>query len=65
MTIKQKQELIAEVVTLLQTKLEADTAQATPVQNVPQKVEMLTIKVSSMTSIFLLMTGAGFEDSKE
>ena len=44
MTIKQKQELIAEVVTLLQAKLEADTVQSAPVQNVPQKVEMLTIK---------------------
>ncbi len=44
MTIKQKQELIAEVVTLLQAKLEADTVQPVPMQNVPQKVEMLTIK---------------------
>ena len=33
MTIKQKQELIAEVVTLLQAKFEADTVQPTPVQN--------------------------------
>jgi len=44
MTIKQKQELIAEVVTLLQAKLEADTVQPSPLQNAPQKVEMLTIK---------------------
>ena len=44
MTIKQKQELIAEVVALLQAKLEADTVQPAPVQNAPQKVEMLTIK---------------------
>ena len=44
MTIKQKQELIAEVITLLQAKLEADAVQPVPVQNVPQKVEMLTIK---------------------
>ncbi len=44
MTIKQKQELIAEVVTLLQAKLEADITQPAPVQNAPQKVEMLTIK---------------------
>ncbi len=44
MTIKQKQELIAEVVTLLQAKLEADAVQPALVQNAPQKVEMLTIK---------------------
>ena len=44
MTIKQKQELIAEVITLLQAKLEADTVQPAQVQNAPQKVEMLTIK---------------------
>lgn len=44
MTIKQKQELIADVVTLLQAKLEADIAQPELVQNAPQKVEMLTIK---------------------
>ena len=44
MTIKQKQELIAEVVTLLQVKIEADTVQPAPVQNASQKVEMLTIK---------------------
>ena len=44
MTIKQKQELIAEVVTLLQAKLEADNVQLVPVQSIPQKVEMLTIK---------------------
>ena len=44
MTIKQKQELIAEVVTLLQAKLEADITQPAPVKSVPQKVEMLTIK---------------------
>ena len=44
MTIKQKQELIAEVVALLQAKLEADTVQPAPVQNAPQKVETLTIK---------------------
>ena len=44
MTIKQKQELIAEVVTLLQAKLEAYITQPAPVQNTPQKVEMLTIK---------------------
>jgi hypothetical protein len=44
MTIKQKQELIAEVVTILQAKLEADTVQPAPIQNIPQKVEMLTIK---------------------
>ena len=43
MTIKQKQELIAEVVTLLQAKLEADTVQSAPVPSIPQKVEMLTI----------------------
>ena len=44
MTIKQKQELIAEVVTLLQAKLEADTVQSAPIPSIPQKVEMLTIK---------------------
>lgn len=44
MTIKQKQELISEVVTLLQAKLEADNVQLVPVQSIPQKVEMLTIK---------------------
>lgn len=44
MTIKQKQELIAQVVTLLQAKIEADAVQSEPVQSVPQKVEMLTIK---------------------
>ncbi len=44
MTIKQKQELIAEVVALLQAKLEADTVQPAPLQNASQKVEMLTIK---------------------
>ena len=44
MTIKQKQELISEVVTLLQAKLEADITQPALVQSVPQKVEMLTIK---------------------
>jgi len=44
MTIKQKQELIAEVVTLLQAKLEEDITQPTPVQKAIQKVEMLTIK---------------------
>ena len=44
MTIKQKQELISEVVTLLQAKLEADTGQPPTTPNVPQKVEMLTIK---------------------
>ena len=44
MTIKQKQELIAEVVTLLQAKLEADTVQPAPIPSIPQKVEMLTIK---------------------
>lgn len=44
MTIKQKQELIAEVVTLLQAKLEADITQPAPVQSIPQKVEILTIK---------------------
>lgn len=44
MTIKQKQELIAEVVTLLQVKIEADTVQSTPIPSIPQKVEMLTIK---------------------
>ena len=44
MTIKQKQELIAEVVTFLQSKLETDITLPAPVQNAPQKVEMLTIK---------------------
>jgi hypothetical protein len=44
MTIKQKQDLIAEVVTLLQAKLEADITQPAPVQSIPQKVEILTIK---------------------
>ena len=44
MTIKQKQELIAEVVTLLQAKLKADIIQSVPVHNAPQTVEMLTIK---------------------
>ena len=44
MTIKQKQELIAEVVTLLQAKLEADAVQSAPIPSIPQKVEMLTIK---------------------
>jgi len=44
MTIKQKQELIAEVVTLLQAKLEADTVQPAQIPSIPQKVEMLTIK---------------------
>lgn len=44
MTIKQKQELISEVVTLLQAKLEADITHSEPVQNAPQKLEMLTIK---------------------
>ncbi|MCI1269298.1 MAG: helix-turn-helix domain-containing protein [Ruminococcus sp.] len=44
MTIKQKQELIAEVVTLLQAKLEADITQPAPTPNITQKVEMLTIK---------------------
>ncbi len=44
MTIRQKQELIAEVVTLLQAKLEADTVQSAPIPSIPQKVEMLTIK---------------------
>ncbi len=44
MTIKQKQELIAEVVTLLQAKLEADAVQSAPIPSIPLKVEMLTIK---------------------
>ena len=44
MTIKQKQELIVEVVTLLQAKLEADAVQSAPIPSIPQKVEMLTIK---------------------
>ena len=44
MTMKNKQELIAQIVALLNEVLEAEEREAKPVSETPAPIEMLTIK---------------------